>query len=104
MNLAQESDGKSNGKIPVNRFKEILEDNPLWDSVPKNIQDIIMHSVDKSSEKFIDFDSFFELIKGTHFDQLTRWQHSAFRVFVKQTAKYLLPYHYQYQNQVQRFS
>ena len=96
----QESDGKLNGKLPVSRFKEIIEDNPLWESVPPDIQDLIMINVERSGEKFVDFDSFYNLIRGSKFEGFTGWQKKAFRVFVKQTAKNVLPYHYQYQNQV----
>ena len=103
INLFQESDGKSNGKIPLNRFKEILEDNPLWESVPANIQGLIFSNVDRSGEKFVDFDSFLSLIRGNRSDGLSGWQRRAFREFLKQTVKYILPYNYQYQNQVKTF-
>ena len=100
--FSQESDGKSNGKIPTSRFKEMLEDNPLWDSIPPDIQTVITDNVVNSDEKFVDFNAFLDLIRGGRFRGFTGWQRKAFRVFVKQTAKNVLPYHYQYQNQVRR--
>jgi hypothetical protein len=59
-----------------------------------------MSNVDESGDKFLDFEAFFGLIDGSKMDGLNSWQRKAFRHFVKQTADNILPYHYQYQNQV----
>jgi hypothetical protein len=59
-----------------------------------------MVNIDNSGDKVFDFDAFYDLIKGSRFQSFTGWQRKAFRMFVKQTAKNVLPYNFQYQNQV----
>ena len=43
--------GKSAETIPLDRFREILEDDPLWsETIPKEMQERILSSVDKDGD------------------------------------------------------
>ena len=43
--------GKETEKIPLDRFREILEDDPLWsETIPKEMQEKILSSVDKDGD------------------------------------------------------
>ena len=43
--------GKNVETIPLDRFREILEDDPLWsETIPKEMQERILSSVDKDGD------------------------------------------------------
>ena len=43
--------GKSMETIPLDRFREILEDDPLWsETIPRDMQEKILSSVDKDGD------------------------------------------------------
>ena len=47
----QPGTGKDAEKIPLDRFREILEDDPLWsETIPKEMQEKILSSVDKDED------------------------------------------------------
>lgn len=97
--LDLESDGIVDGKIPMNKFREILEDDPIWmETVPPDVQEKILNTVDKNNDGVIDYDEFIELVKGNEFG-FGRHKRRAFRELLKQTAEFIVPYKYSYQNQ-----
>ena len=47
----QPGTGKDAEKIPLGRFREILEDDPLWsETIPKQMQEKILSGVDKDGD------------------------------------------------------
>lgn len=97
--LDLESDGKLDGTVPVEKFKAILEDDPVWvESVPLELQEKILNSVDKNKDGLIDYEEFMDLVKGKSigFSKLKR---RALRELIKQTVEFIVPYKYSYQNQ-----
>ena len=97
--LDRESDGKVDGLIPVEKFREILEDDPLWmETVPPEVQEKILGSVDKNNDGVIDYEEFIELVKGKNIG-FGRRKRRAFRELLKQTVEFIVPYKYSYQNQ-----
>lgn len=97
--LDLESDGKMDGHIPLDKFRAILEDDPVWvESVPPDVQEHILQNVDKNKDGLIDYAEFMELVKGRSIG-FGRRKRRAFRELLKQTVEFIVPYKYSYQNQ-----
>ncbi len=97
--LDLESDGKADGQIPVDKFREILEDDPIWvETVPREVQDRIMDQVDQNKDGFIDYEEFIDLVRGRNIG-FSRRKRRAMRELLKQTVEFIVPYKYSYQNQ-----
>ena len=63
----------------MGKFKEILEDDPVWsEAVPKDIQDRILDNVDQNNDGFIDYEEFLDLVRGKNIG-LSRRKRRAFR-------------------------
>lgn len=94
-----ESDGKMDGKIPLDRFAAILEGDPVWkESVPQSLKQKILQEVDLNDDGVIDYSEFLTLVKGRHLG-LGSKRRKAFRQLLKETVEFLVPYKYTYQNQ-----
>lgn len=94
-----ESDGKMDGKIPLEKFAAILEGDPVWkESVPQSLKQKIIQEVDLNNDGVIDYSEFLTLVKGRHLGLGTR-RRRAFRQLLKETVEFLVPYKYTYQNQ-----
>ena len=92
-------DGPSGNKIPLDRFKEILEGDPLWsETIPNEMQEKILANVDKNGDNAIDYEEFLDLVRGEN-SGFGRRQRQAFRQLLKQTIEFIVPYKYSYQNQ-----
>ena len=97
--LDLESDGVADGKIPVDKFKSLLEDDPLWsETVPNDVQVNILDNVDRNQDGVIDYEEFLDLVKGKKFG-FGRKRRRAFRELLKETIEFIVPYKYSYQNQ-----
>jgi hypothetical protein len=97
--LDESLDGKTDGRIPVEEFKKMLCNDPLWvGTVPKDVQEHILNNVDKNKDGVIDFEEFLELVSGRGMG-FGRRKRRAFRELLKQTVEFIVPYKYSYQNQ-----
>ncbi len=97
--LDLESDGRADGHIPLGKFREILEDDPLWvEAVPKEVQEQILGHADQNGDGLIDYEEFIDLVRGTHIGLSSR-KRRAVRELLKQTVEFIVPYKYSYQNQ-----
>ena len=97
--LDLETDGKLDGHVPVDKFKEILEADPVWsETVPSRVQEEILEKADRNNDGTIDFAEFLDLIRGTNMG-FNRRKRRAFRELLKQTVEFIVPYKYSYQNQ-----
>ncbi len=97
--LDLESDGKLDGHVPIDKFRQILEDDPVWvETVPPHVQDQILEKADRNKDGTIDFGEFLDLIRGTSMG-FNRRKRRAFRQLLKQTVEFIVPYKYSYQNQ-----
>ncbi len=97
--LDMESDGRADGHIPLVKFQEILESDPVWsEAVPRDIQDKILGNADRNGDGVIDYEEFMDLVRGTHIG-LSRRKRRAMRELLKQTVEFIVPYKYSYQNQ-----
>jgi len=97
--LDLEADGRSDGKIPVEKFYEILESDPMWKaSVPQYLRERIIKMVDRNNDGVIDFDEFLTLVKGQNLG-LGKMRRQAFRQLLKETVEFIVPYKYTYQNE-----
>merc|ERR1711874_612836 len=95
----REVDGKQDGKIPLEKFVEILDQDQVWkDSVPQTLKDKIIREVDLNNDGVIDYNEFLTLVKGRHLG-LGSKRRKAFRQLLKETVEFLVPYKYTYQNQ-----
>ena len=60
-------DGKQDGKIPLEKFVEILDQDQVWkESVPQTLKDKIIREVDLNNDGVIDYQEFLTLVKGRH--------------------------------------
>ena len=93
----REVDGKQDGKIPLEKFVEILDQDQVWkDSVPQTLKDKIIREVDLNNDGVIDYQEFLTLVKGRHLG-LGSKRRKAFRLLLKETVEFLVPYKYTYQ-------
>ena len=94
-----EADGKQDGKIPLEKFAAILDEDPVWkESVPQTLKDRIIKEVDLNNDGVIDYNEFLTLVKGKNLG-LGQKRRRAFRQLLKETVEFLVPYKYTYQNQ-----
>lgn len=95
----REVDGKQDGKIPLEKFIEILEEDPVWkESVPQPLKNKIIEEVDLNKDGVIDYNEFITLVKGKHLG-LGSKRRKAFRQLLRETIDLLVPYKYTYQNE-----
>merc|ERR1712013_501592 len=53
------------GKIPLEKFAAILDEDPVWkESVPQTLKDRIIKEVDLNNDGVIDYNEFLTLVKG----------------------------------------
>ena len=99
----REVDGKQDGKIPLEKFVEILDQDQVWkDSVPQTLKDKIIREVDLNNDGVIDYHEFLTLVKGRHLG-LGSKRRKAFRLLLKETVEFLVPYKYTYQVTLHNF-
>ena len=99
----REVDGKQDGKIPLEKFVEILDQDQVWkDSVPQTLKDKIIREVDLNNDGVIDYQEFLTLVKGRHLG-LGSKRRKAFRLLLKETVEFLVPYKYTYQASISNF-
>ena len=99
-----EYNGKIDGRIPVNDFERILEDNILWtEKVPPDVRADIIACADIDGDGMITQDEFLQLAKGRNIPGFNRRRRRALRELLKQTVEFIVPYKYQYQNQYSCF-
>ena len=76
---------------------EILDQDQVWkDSVPQTLKDKIIREVDLNNDGVIDYQEFLTLVKGRHLG-LGSKRRKAFRLLLKETVEFLVPYKYTYQ-------
>jgi len=93
-----EADGRQDGKIPLEKFAAILDEDPVWkDSVPQSLKDRIIQEVDVNKDGVIDYGEFLNLVRGRNLGLGSR-RRKAFRQLLKETVEFLVPYKYTYQN------
>lgn len=96
--LDESVDGRIDGQIPVEEFRRMLVEDPLWvETVPEEVQDLILSKVDKNNDGVIDFEEFLDLVRGRSIG-FGRRKRRAFRELLKQTVEFIVPYKYSYQN------
>ena len=99
-----EHNGKIDGRIPVNDFERIMEENVLWtEKVPPQIRAHIIASADLNGDGMITQDEFVEMAKGKHIPGFNSRRRRALRELLRQTVEFIVPYKYQYQNQYSCF-
>lgn len=99
-----EYNGRIDGRIPVNDFERILEDNILWtEKVPPDVRADIIASADIDGDGMITQDEFLQLANGKNIPGFNRRRRRALRELLKQTVEFIVPYKYQYQNQYSCF-
>ena len=76
---------------------EILEQDQVWkDSVPQTLKDKIIREVDQNNDGVIDYQEVITLVKGRNLG-LGSNRRKAFRLLLKETVEFLVPYKYTYQ-------
>ena len=99
-----EYNGQIDGRIPVNDFERILEENLLWtEKVPADVRADILKSADIDGDGMITQDEFLQLANGKNIPGFNRRRRRALRELLKQTVEFIVPYKYQYQNQYSCF-
>ena len=84
-----ETNGQIDGRIPVQDFERIMEENILWtEKVPPQIRANIIQSADLNGDGFLTQDEFVEMAKGRHIPGFNSRRRRALRELLRQVIRY----------------